>query len=130
MPLTPPPTAQSAYYPPVTLSWNIAGGGISFGVPLSIDLCDALEDEDIAAIGEVVEARLKALYSTYKITRVLSWQPSAPAAETQTVVQEAQPQDPSPDQPAPDGPAPQEPLPEDPAPGNAPPHEQEPEQGQ
>ncbi|MFF4338076.1 hypothetical protein [[Kitasatospora] papulosa] len=123
MTLTSPPDAKSSYYPPVVLSWHIAGGGISLHVPLSIDLCDVLHDEDIVAIGEVVEERLKALYSTYKIARVLSWQPSAPAAETQTVVQEGQPPAPSPDLPAPDDPA-EEPLSDDPAPADTPPQEQ------
>lgn len=132
MALTPPPDSQSSFYPPAILSWRIMDGGIYIEMPLSIDLCDALEDEDIVAIGETVEVRLKAKYPTYKIARVLSWQPSAPAAETQTIVQEGQPPAPSPDLPAPDDPTtPEEPPADDPAPGDTAPEETPPqEQGQ
>lgn len=124
MPLTPPPDSKSSYYPPALLSWRIQEAGVYIEIPLSIELCDALEDEDIAAIGETVEVRLKACYPVSRIARVLSWKPSAPAAETQTVVQEGQPPAPSPDLPAPEDPTPEEPPSDDPALENAPPQEQ------
>lgn len=130
MALTRPPDSPSSYYPPAMLSWRIQDLGIYIEIPLSIDLCDALEDEDITAIGETVEARLKARYPSFKIARVVSWKPTAPPAETLIVVQEGQPPEPSPDQPAPEEPAPEDPTAEDPAPEDAPTDEAPPEQGQ
>ena len=101
MPITDPPPTQVSYYAPAVLSWRVNGGDTYLALPLSIDLCNTLEDEDVAAIGEAVEARLKVLYPTDKIARVLTWEPSGPLAEILTVVQEAQPREPSPDEPAP-----------------------------
>ncbi|MFF8250075.1 hypothetical protein [Streptomyces griseus] len=88
--ITPPPDSQSSYNPPAVLSWRIGDGVIDLEIPLSIDLCHTLEDDDVVALSEAVEIRLKALYPTYRIARLLSWNPSAPAVDVQTVVQEAQ----------------------------------------
>ncbi|MGW1814154.1 hypothetical protein ACWCQM_11410 [Streptomyces sp. NPDC002125] len=91
------------------MSWRVNGADTYLALPLSIDMCNTLEDEDVAAIGEAVEARLKALYPADKIARALAWEPSGPLAEVLTVVQEAQPQE-----PAGDGPSPQDDPPETP----------------
>ncbi|MFJ3283386.1 hypothetical protein [Streptomyces halstedii] len=102
MPISDPPPIQVSYNAPVVLSWRVNGADTYLALPLSIDLCNTLEDQDVAAIGEAVEARLKVLYPAGKIARALTWEPSGPLAEMLTVVQEAQPQDPPPDTPAPE----------------------------
>ncbi|MDX5526089.1 hypothetical protein PV677_36075 [Streptomyces sp. DE06-01C] len=88
MPISDPPPIQMSYYAPATLSWRVNGGDTYLALPLSIDLCNTLEDQDVAAIGEAVEARLKFLYPEDMIARVLTWEPSGPNAEVLTVVQE------------------------------------------
>ncbi|MDX3343496.1 hypothetical protein PV409_36665 [Streptomyces sp. ME02-6979.5a] len=88
MPISDPPPIQMSYNAPATLSWRVNGGDTYLALPLSIDLCNTLEDQDVAAIGEAVEARLKTLYPEDKIDRVLTWEPSGPNAEVLTVVQE------------------------------------------
>ncbi|MFD7855134.1 hypothetical protein ACFV6B_12735 [Streptomyces microflavus] len=97
MPLSPPADSAATYYPPAILSWHIGDGSFYIELPISLDLCNFLEDEDLVTIAETVETRLKTQYPEYKIVRFMTWKPSAPVGEIRFTVQDAPPQEPEPD---------------------------------
>ncbi len=88
MSITPPVDGNVTYGAPLTVRWDIPGQNVSGPLVLPQELVDALSDDDLEGIAQIIDQAMGAQYQGLEVYRTTLWTPQAQPSSTMIVVQE------------------------------------------